>query len=187
MLGEPGPGHSIPRGQIHPTGAKNWACPAPLVGPSQPGHISNHLPGIFAGCQRDLVHGRLLQRTFCIFSASLCHSTPPESPGTRLPCYAASPNDLSQLAQASSGDSSLQIPARTGVCQVNLALVMPRQSVCSGKRRQQAQGWVLGGKQRLCWNQTGLFMCFLSTIQVPSPLQTKGLQSELSTEIQPQG
>lgn len=129
MLGEPGPGHSIPGGQIHPTGAKNWACPAPLVGPSQPGHISNHLPEIFAGCQQDLVHGRLLQRTFCVFSASLYHSTPPESPGTRLPRYATSPNDLSQLAQASSGDSSLQIPARTGVCQVNLALVMPRQSV----------------------------------------------------------
>lgn len=86
------------------------------------------------------------------------------------PHYAASPNDhipLSQLAEASSGDRSLRSPVRTEFCQVNLAPKTPRQSCqwlggerAHGKRRQQAQGSVLGGKQRPCWKGAGLFMCF---------------------------
>lgn len=43
------------------------------------------------------------------------------------------------------------------------------------------------------WETKGLagkeldFSCVLNTVQVPSPFQTKGLQLELSTEIQSQG
>lgn len=111
--------------------------------------------------------------------ASIFPSTHVSNPPSRLapvcqppprPHYAASPNDhipLSQLAETSSGDRSLRSPARTEFCQVNLALKTPRQS-CQwlggerawGKRRQQAQGTVLGGKQRPCWKGAGLFMCF---------------------------
>lgn len=43
-----------------------------------------------------------------------------------------------------------------------------------------------GWETKALWEGAGLFSV-LNTIQVPSPLQTKGLQCELSVEIQPQG
>lgn len=121
---------------------------------------------------------------------------PPEPPGTCLPHYAASPNDLiplSQLAEASSGDSGLQSPARTQVCQVNLAPKTPKQS-CRRLRGERALESAGSRRRGRCWvgdkgpaGKELVFSCVLSPIQVPSPLQTKGLQSELSTEIQAQG
>lgn len=154
------------------------------------------------------MHSQLFRGTVCGFRASspasislTTHiSNPPESPGTHLLHYAASPNDripLSQLAEASSGDSSLQSPARTEVCQVDLAPKTPKQSCqcrgCGLARRRacrwkaQAQGSVLGGKQRPCWKGAGLFMCFKHNSSTKPPPDKRLWQSELSTEIQSQG
>lgn len=161
---------------------------APSAGPSKPGHVSKQLPGIFLemvsgtskasrtpSCFKGLFVASQHRSPASIFPSTHV-SNPAESPGTPVcqppprPHYAASPNDhipLSQLAEPSSGDRSLRSPARTEFCQVNLALETPRQSCqwlggkhAHGKRRQQAQGSVLGGKQRPCWKGAGLFMCF---------------------------
>ena len=118
--------------------AGSWGLLKVASGTSDALRAPSHFKGLYATSQR---HSPASISLSTGVSNSLSRLAPVRQPPPR-PHYAASPNDhipLSQLAEASSGDSSLQSPARTEVCQVNLAPKTPKEELSVAQRR--ACGW----------------------------------------------